>query len=180
MLSHPCTSSTFRFFIIKFISSSVKVMFSKLLFILNSKEGNRLQLWECIQEGNRLFSLECIDYWSVVKREIWIKSLAFSVKFETTLPSTKIGGILGIFLLLKKSIQNTPIGFRGCLSTFKFSSQSGEIFFFGCCDMSSTYIYRINQQIFVMICGIIVVFLSKFWSLKIMLSPSSAIPVFYH
>ena len=44
MLSHPCALPVFRFFIIKFISSSVKVIFSILLFVLNSKEGSWLLL----------------------------------------------------------------------------------------------------------------------------------------
>ena len=44
ILSHPCDLCTFRFFIIKFISSSVKVIFSILLLVLNSKESSWLLL----------------------------------------------------------------------------------------------------------------------------------------
>ena len=44
MLSHPCALPTFRFFIIKFTSSLVKVIFSILLLVLNSKEGSWLLL----------------------------------------------------------------------------------------------------------------------------------------
>ena len=44
MLSHPCALPKFRFFIVKFISSSVNVIFSILLLVLNSKEGSWLLL----------------------------------------------------------------------------------------------------------------------------------------
>ena len=40
ILSHPCVLSMFRFYIIKFISSSVKVIFSILLLVLSYKEGS--------------------------------------------------------------------------------------------------------------------------------------------
>ena len=39
MLSLPCALSTFRFFIVKFLLSSVKVIFSIRLLVLNFKEG---------------------------------------------------------------------------------------------------------------------------------------------
>ena len=42
MLSHSSGLSTSRFFIIKFISSSVKVIFSIFLLVLGSMEGNWL------------------------------------------------------------------------------------------------------------------------------------------
>ena len=51
MLSHPCALPTFIFFVIKFILSSVKVIFSNLLFGLNSEESNWLLL-ECIEKQN--------------------------------------------------------------------------------------------------------------------------------
>ena len=44
MSFHPCALFTFRFFIIKFISSSVKVIFSILLLVLNLKECSLLLL----------------------------------------------------------------------------------------------------------------------------------------
>ena len=44
MLSHANTLSAFRFFIIKFISSSLNVTFLKLLLVLNSKESSLLLL----------------------------------------------------------------------------------------------------------------------------------------
>ena len=89
MLSHRCSLSTLRFFISRFISSSVKVFFSNLLFILNSKEGNWLLLitgvhWETKYE---------------------LKSSALLATFETSLSSTRIGGVLGIFLLLKNPFE---------------------------------------------------------------------------
>ena len=39
MLSLPCALPTFRFFIVKFVLSSVKVIFSICLLVLNFKEG---------------------------------------------------------------------------------------------------------------------------------------------
>ena len=71
------------------MSSSVKVIFSNLLFILNSKAGNWLLLitgvhWETKYE---------------------LKSSALSVTLETILSSTRIGGVLGIFLLLKNPFE---------------------------------------------------------------------------
>ena len=85
MLFHPCALSTFRFFIFNFISSSVKVIFSILLLVLNFKVGSWLLLitgvhWEAKYE---------------------LKSSSFSAKFETNLSSARIGGIMGIFLLPK-------------------------------------------------------------------------------
>ena len=44
VLSHPYALSSFRFFIIRFISTSVKVIFSILLPVLNSKAGSWLLL----------------------------------------------------------------------------------------------------------------------------------------
>ena len=44
MLFHLCALSTFRFFIFNFMSSSVKVIFSILLLVLNSKVGSWLLL----------------------------------------------------------------------------------------------------------------------------------------
>ena len=86
MLFHPCALSTFRF------SSSVKVIFSILLLVLNSKVGSWLLLitgvhWEAKYE---------------------LKSSAFSSKFETNLSPTRIGGIMGIFLLTKNLFQIDP------------------------------------------------------------------------
>ena len=85
MLSHPCALSTFRFFIIKFISSSVKVILFILLLFLNFKEGS----WFLLITGVHR------------KAKYELKSSAFSAKFDTTLSSTRIGGIMGIFILLK-------------------------------------------------------------------------------
>ena len=84
MLSHPCALSTLTFFIIKFLSSSVKNIFSDLLYVLNSKEGN----W--------LLSITGLHW----EANYELKSFTSSAKFETLLPSTRIGGLLGIFLLL--------------------------------------------------------------------------------
>ena len=86
MIPHSCASSTFRFFI-KFILSSVKVIFSNLLllFALNSKEGSWLLLINGV-------------HWEA---KYALKSSPFSVKFETTFSLTKIGCLMGIFLLLK-------------------------------------------------------------------------------
>ena len=83
VLSNPFALSTFKFFIIKLISSSVNVLLSNLSLVLNSKEGSLLLLtigihWEAKCE---------------------LKSSAFSEKFETTSPLAILGGIFGIFLL---------------------------------------------------------------------------------
>ena len=84
ILSYPCALSTFTLFAIKFISSSVKV-FLTFLLVLNCMEGTR--------------HLLITGAHGEAKHEL--KSSAFSAKFGTTSPSTRIGGILGIFLLLK-------------------------------------------------------------------------------
>ena len=86
MLSHPYALSTFRFFITRLISPSVKVIFSILLPVLNSKEGSRLLLVTGVH----------------LEAKYELKSSAISAKFETALSLTRIGGIMGIFLLLKK------------------------------------------------------------------------------
>ena len=83
VLSNPFALSTFKFFIIKLISSSVNVLLSNLSLVLNSKEGSLLLLtigihWEAKCE---------------------LKSSAFSEKFETTSSLAILGGIFGIFLL---------------------------------------------------------------------------------
>ena len=85
MLSHPCALSTVRFFVIKFISSPVKVIFSTLLLALNSKEGSWLLLITGVHLG--------------AKYEL--KSSVYSAKFETTLSLTRIDGVMNILLLLK-------------------------------------------------------------------------------
>ena len=75
MLSHPCALSTFRFLIMKFISSSVKVIFSILFLVLKPKDGSWLLL---------ITGVHC-----EAKHEL--KRSAFLAKFETTLSSTRIG-----------------------------------------------------------------------------------------
>ena len=88
MLSYPYALSTFRFFIIRFISSSVKVIFSILLFILNSEEGS----WLLAVIG---------VHWETKYK---LKNSVFSTKFKATL-SSRIGGIMGIIILLKNLLK---------------------------------------------------------------------------
>ena len=85
MLSHSYVFYTFRFFIIRYISPPVKVIFSILLFVLNSKEVRWLLLVNGVQR----------------EAKYELKRSAFSEKSETTQSLTKIGGIMGNSLLLK-------------------------------------------------------------------------------
>ena len=57
VLSHPYALSLFRFFIIRFISTSVKVIFSILLPVLNSKAGS----WLLLVTGVHLYPVPLIQ-----------------------------------------------------------------------------------------------------------------------
>ena len=85
MLSHSYAFSKFRFFVIRYISSSVKDIFSILLLVLNSKEVSWLLLVTGVQR----------------EAKYEVKRSDFSEEPETTQSLTKIGGIMGNFLLLK-------------------------------------------------------------------------------
>ena len=70
VLSHPYALSLFRFFIIRFISTSVKLIFSILLPVLNSKAGS----WLLLVTGVHLYPVPLI--------QIFFRKL--KLKFQST------------------------------------------------------------------------------------------------